>query len=109
MASIGALQLVRHLLRRAHHDAIRRNEDVEIYATAHEEMCELLGKAQLLNALCEFTQDVPGDCSHMSIIGVIGAAIGLPHPVILDFEAAAPRGVEPECSGDNGSIREVCG
>ena len=101
MASIGSLQLLRHLARRAHQDAVKTGSpDAELFATAHEEICELLGKTDLLFLLCKLGQDHPGDGAQMRNLNIVGAAIGLPHPVVLDFKAAESAGVQPKSASN---------
>jgi len=108
------LHLLRHMARRAHQDAVaRKAPDAELYATAHEEICELLGKSDLLLTICNFLEDSGGNASEMRCAGIIGSAIGVPHSLILNFKAANPGWVEPQGSGDNGSVvkgaETVCG
>ena len=89
MASLATLQLTRHLLRRAHEDAVRRKaSDLHVYATAHEEICELLGKTDLILTLCNFLENSDSNRSDMFCVGVIGSAIGVSHPLVLNFKAS---------------------
>ena len=99
------LQLLRHMARRAHQDAVKRNAaDTELYATAHEEICELLGKTDLLLTICHFLEDGGGNASEMRCAGIIGSVIGVPHSLVLNFKASNPGWVEPQSSGDNGPV-----
>ena len=101
MPSELTLHYVRHLLRREHQAAVRRgDEDTDTLASAHEEICELLGTARLLTILCHLSQLQTGDPPNLADVRVIGAAIGLSHPAVLNFKAAAARGMQPQCADD---------
>lgn len=103
MPSLQTLHLARHHLRRAHQSAVKRaDDDVEIYATAHEEICELLGKVRLLAVLCHFKKDDLCDYANVSLVGIVGAAIGGSTAAILNLESAATGNVGPQ-STSNGS------
>lgn len=105
MASMGSLHLLRHMARRSHQDAIRRNaEDAELYATAHEEICELFGKVDLLLTLCHLCEDSPGNTAEMKWILVAGSIIGISHPLVLNFKACESGWPEPQSSCDDPPI-----
>jgi hypothetical protein len=108
MASTMTLELARHVLRRAHEDAVRRNDEADTtqFAAAHEEICELLGKQNLLMALCNLSKDQDRDIPHMAKIGIASAAIGLPHAVVFDLETPTPGWVKPESTGDSSAVAE---
>ena len=89
MASIQSLHILRHLARRAHQDAVsRKQDDADVYATAHEELCELLGKTDLVLTLCHLFENHPSDAAHVRETCVIGSVIGVSHPVVLNFKAS---------------------
>ena len=107
MASIATLHIARHLLRRAHEDAAKnKSPDLAVYATAHEEICELLGKTDLILTLCHLLEHESSNASDMFCTSVIGSAIGVSHPLILDFKASFSRGVEPQSTSNTGTITQ---
>jgi len=104
------LHIARHLLRRAHEDYARRNdEDLDLIATAYEELCELKGRLDLLTVLCQLTKHPSGDRPDVPLVLIIGAAVGLSDPVVLDFKASAPGRVKPKNSRDLSPVAERSG
>ena len=87
--NMQSLVLIRHLVRRAHQERAKVGaEDVDLYATAHEELCELIGRLDLLSVLCQIQQrDQPGGAIPAGLAILIGAAVGSPHPAVLKFKA----------------------
>lgn len=118
MAGTLSLGLARHLLRRAHEDAVRRLEaakrlgndgspaeaEMTQFAVAHEEICELIGRHTLLIALCNLAKEGHGPSSYLTHIGMAGVAIGLPHPVVFDLETPRLGGVKPKGAGDGAAV-----
>lgn len=103
------LHLARHYLRRAHEHAAKYDEeDLSLIATAHEELCALQGRLQLLNRLREFAKDLPGDAEAVSLVEIVSLCVGLSDPAVLDFKAATARGV-PEGAGDSAAVTESGG
>lgn len=99
------LHLARHFLRREHERAARNNEEnLDLIATAYEELCSLQGRLDMLTTLCKFSQNHFSDTSDLSLICIIGAAIGLSDSSILDFKTAPPGGVEPQSSSDGSTV-----
>src|ERR1700674_1678496 len=109
MDVIGALSLSRHLLRRWSKEQAGNPETADEAAAAHEIVCELLGKACLANVLCHLAEDEPSNSPHVRQIGVIGAAIGLDHALILDLEAASLGGMKSQGSGNSATVGELHG
>ena len=122
MASLLTLDLVRMELRKQVQELARRYPGVGIsapvdgpemeliqHANALEEICELIGKQKLLNVICHLAQHRPGGHPYLREICIAGAVIGSPHPLILDFEAAAARDVEPEGYDDDPPVPEPGG
>jgi hypothetical protein len=96
------LHLARHYLRRAHEEAARTNaDDLDLIATAHEEICELKSRLDLISLLCHFTENDFCDGAKVPIICVIGAAIGSSNPVVLNFKASLARGEKPKYPENN--------
>ncbi|MFQ5714164.1 MAG: hypothetical protein ACE5GU_09040 [Candidatus Scalinduaceae bacterium] len=103
------LHLARHYLRREHERAARNNEDdLDLIATAYEELCSLQGRLDTLTVLCQFFQDQPCHAPDMSFVHVIGAAIGLSDISVLNFKASFSGRVEPQDSADSSTVSKCC-
>jgi hypothetical protein len=107
MASLTSLHLARHLLRREHQSAAKTGaENLDVIATAHEEICELLANTTLLSVLCHLSENNLGHGQNFPLTTIMGSAIGLAHPLVLDMEAAATRGVHADSPADGSSIAQ---
>lgn len=79
------------------------------HAVAYEQISELIGKHKLLSLLCDLAQHHPGDCPHVREVMISAAAIGVPHPLVLNFEASSARGVPPEGCSNDAAIGQIGG
>ena len=101
----GNLHFARHYLRRAHQEAVRSNNpEVDLIATAHEEICELQARLDVVSLLCHFHEDSHCDTTHVPLVVIVGAIIGTSNPIVLDLKAALARGMQPERTSNGFSV-----